>query len=85
MNQVLKKDWEIARIFFILAILTLGFVLVLQSLVLTPTTGPQNADSAKGPSLETATLGKLGIYPEALFNLKPSTSRIPLRASEKNE
>ncbi len=37
MGLVIKRDWEIVRIFLILAILTLGFVWGVQSLILTPT------------------------------------------------
>lgn len=34
----IKRDWEMARIFLILAVLTAGFVFALQSLILTPVT-----------------------------------------------
>ncbi len=40
MKQALKRDWEIVRIFLILAILTVGFVLGVQSIILTPTATP---------------------------------------------
>lgn len=37
-KQTFKRDWEMARIFLILAVLTAGFVFALQGLILTPVT-----------------------------------------------
>lgn len=37
-KQSLKRDWEMVRIFLILAVLTAGFVWTVQSLILTPVT-----------------------------------------------
>lgn len=37
-KQLLKRDWEMVRIFLILAVLTAGFVWAVQSLILTPVT-----------------------------------------------
>lgn len=37
-KQTLKRDWEMVRIFLILAVLTAGFVWAIQSLILTPVT-----------------------------------------------
>lgn len=35
-KRINKRDWEIAQIFLILAVLTAGFVWAIQSLILTP-------------------------------------------------
>lgn len=37
-KQTFKRDWEMVRIFLILAVLTAGFVWAVQSLILTPVT-----------------------------------------------
>ena len=86
MKQVLKRDWEIVRIFLILAILTVGFVWGVQSLILTPTAAPQVQGSSLtgstpadlGVHEDIVVLGKLGIYPEVLNQQLPR-QRIPLR------
>lgn len=46
MEPVIKKDWEIVRIFLILAILTVGFVWGVQSLLLAPTPSVRIQSSA---------------------------------------
>lgn len=69
MRQVLKRDWEIVRIFLILAVLTVGFVWGMQSLILTPTAAPHLTNfNQSGSSLadtglqrEETILGNLGI------------------------
>ena len=86
MRQVFKRDWEIVRIFLILAILTVGFVWGMQSLILTPTavphlqsygqTGSSPADT--GPHYEALALGQLGIFSGAL-SLPASVFEVPER------
>ena len=86
MRQVLKRDWEIVRIFLILAILTVGFVWGMQSLILTPTavphlqpysqTGLTPADT--DAHSEALALGKLGLFSSAL-SLPATVLEAPLR------
>lgn len=74
MKQALKRDWEIVRIFLILAVLTVGFVWGVQGLILTPTATPHirsynstgSTPADMGPHRDVVVLGKLGIYPRGL-------------------
>jgi len=53
------RDWEMARIFLVLAILTLGFVMGLQSLILTPvTTGHSRGYMSSRPKPLSTELGR---------------------------
>lgn len=74
MKQKLNRDWEIVRIFLILGLMTLGLVLILQGIILTPSSRPRTADhnaleselSSTEPYTDAAALGRIGILPGAL-------------------
>ena len=86
MKQKVNRDWEMIRIFLILGLMTLGFVLVVQGLTLTPATRPRTQDynqlESELLSMEShkdgAALGKIGILPGALSPSLPKL-RIPLK------
>lgn len=86
MKGVLKRDWEIIRIFLILAILTAGFVWGVQGLILAPTATTRIPGYSLSESVRAdrelhrgdIVSGRLGIYPAAL-NLSLPKPRIPLR------
>jgi hypothetical protein len=74
MGQVFKRDWEIVRIFLILAILTVGFVLGMQSLILTPT-GPSRSVGAVEATV-TSSVNLDGVEPYGAI-----LSKVPLSGS----
>ena len=64
MEPVIKRDWEIVRIFLILALLTVGFVWGVQSLLLAPAPSVRLHSSASHAGDSHQKLSDLGILLE---------------------
>ncbi len=94
MKWILKNDWEIARIFLILALLTFGFVWALQGLILPPPTMPhmqsysqkgleqEGKGSRRGDVFLEKSDSDLGVFDLSLLK-KPTPLRSPASFSIK--